>query len=393
MRDRTMASLLCAGLVLCAACPRAPARAHDGPFERRVVLEVDAPSDVALTDLNGDGHVDAVVAASRLHVLLGDGTGELREGGTVDAGANPAGLSFGDVNGDGVPDLAVANHETHQVTVLLGDGAGGLEPAPGSPITVALEPHPHAVVLADLDGDGRLDLLVDDRRGEAVLVLRGAGDGRFEQPGTAIPVGGDPYRGMVAADIDGDGALDLLTPNPRDVGVRLASGRGAAPAGGGGRQLALDEAPAAGGDRPLAFDEAPPVPAPGPFSLGVADLTGDGALDLVVASENDGFVRLFAGDGAGGFGPAEDSVAIAPSEGLAVATGDVNGDGVADAVVTSYTSPTVAIMLGGETIRRATVEATVNPWGLDLADMNGDGIDDPVIADQGAGRVYQFLSR
>jgi hypothetical protein len=176
------------------------------------------------------------------------------------------------------------------------------------------------------------------------------------------------------------------------VGVRLASGRGAAPAGGGGRQLALDEAPAAGGDRPLAFDEAPPVPAPGPFSLGVADLTGDGALDLVVASENDGFVRLFAGDGAGGFGPAEDSVAIAPSEGLAVATGDVNGDGVADAVVTSYTSPTVAIMLGGETIRRATVEATVNPWGLHLADMNGDGIDDPVIAVQGAGRVYLFLS-
>lgn len=365
-----MTGLLLASLVLCTACSQDPDPAADGPFERRTVLETDGPTDVALADLNGDGHTDAVVAAARLHVLLGDGTGALREAGTVDGGPNPAGISVGDANGDGIPDLAVANHDTEHVTVLLGDGAGGFRPAPGSPLSGMVDPHPHATLLADLDDDGRADLLVDHRSGHGVVVLRGVGDGAFEQPGTLIPVGGDPYRGMVLADVNGDGRLDLLTPNERAVGVRLAAAWDA-----------------------FAFEEAPSVPAPGPFAIGVADLTGDGSLDLVVASENDGFVRLFPGDGAGGFGAATDSVAIARSQGQAVATGDVNGDGVDDAVVTSYTSPTVVLMLGGTTIRRATLEATDNPWGLDVADLNGDGIADPVIADEGAGEVYLFLSR
>lgn len=370
VHDRSTDAFLFVGIALCVACSQAPAQAGDGPFERRVALTADDVATVALADLDRDGHVDAVAAAGRLHVLMGDGTGAMREHGTVEAGENPVGLSFGDANGDGVPDLAVANHETDYVTVLLGDGSGGFEPAPGSPIHVSVDPHPHAVVLADLDQDGRLDLLVDHRGAEAVLALRGMGNGRFELPGSVIPVGGDPYRGMVVADVNGDGRLDLLTPNRRDVGVRLASGRGG-----------------------LAFDEAPPVATPAPFSIGVADLTGDGTPDLVTASETDGFVRLLPGDGTGRFGAAADSVAIATGEGKAVATGDVNGDGIADAVVTSYPSPTVVIMLGGDTIQRLTLEATRNPWGLDVADLNGDGIDDPVVADQGAGRLYVFLSR
>jgi hypothetical protein len=367
-RDRSMSALFVASLALCAACPRQQAApADEAPPVRRTVLEVDGPTDVALGDLDGDGHTDAVVAAAGLHVLLGDGTGSLRQVGTVDDIANPNGIALGDANGDGVPDIGVANHDTEHVTVLLGDGAGGFDLAPGSPLVAGVEPHPHAVLWADLDGDGHQDLLVDHRNGHAVLALRGVGDGSFERPGIAIPVGGDPYRGMVLADVDGDGRADLLTPNEREVAVRLA---------------------ASGGD--FAFVEAPSVAVPGPFSIGVVDLNADGALDLVTASERDGFVRLFPGDGAGGFGPATDSVRIVPSEGVALATGDVNGDGVGDAVVTSYTSPTVVVMLGGATIGRATFEASRNPWGLDVADVDGDGRADAVVADEGAGRVYLF---
>jgi hypothetical protein len=370
-RDRSMSALFVASLALCAACPRQQAApADEAPPVRRTVLEVDGPTDVALGDLDGDGHTDAVVAAAGLHVLLGDGTGSLRQVGTVDDIANPNGIALGDANGDGVPDIGVANHDTEHVTVLLGDGAGGFDLAPGSPLVAGVEPHPHAVLWADLDGDGHQDLLVDHRNGHAVLALRGVGDGSFERPGIAIPVGGDPYRGMALADVDGDGRADLLTPNEREVAVRLAASGGD------------------GGD--FAFVEAPSVAVPGPFSIGVVDLNADGALDLVTASERDGFVRLFPGDGAGGFGPATDSVRIVPSEGVALATGDVNGDGVGDAVVTSYTSPTVVVMLGGATIGRATFEASRNPWGLDVADVDGDGRADAVVADEGAGRVYLF---
>lgn len=384
-----MSALFLASLALCAGCQGQRAAPADGASPaRRTVLEVEGPTDVALADLNGDGHVDAVVAAAGLHVLLGDGTGALREVGTVDDIANPNGIDIGDANGDGVPDIGVANHDTEHVTVLLGDGAGGFDLAPGSPLVAGVDPHPHAVLWADLDGDGRQDLLVDDRNGHAVMVLRGVGDGTFERPGTPVPVGGDPYRGMVLADVDGDGRTDLLTPNEREVAVRL----GAAGADGPHGEDAGD-GDGVGQRGGFAFEKAPPVAVPGPFSIGVADMTGDGVPDLVTASERDGFVRLFPGDGAGGFGPATDSVPVAPSEGVALATGDVNGDGVDDAVVTSYTSPTVVVMLGGGTIGRATFEADRNPWGLDVADMDGDGRADAVIADEGAGRVFLFRMR
>ena len=388
-----MSPLFLPSLALCAGCTGQQAASPDEASPARLtVLEVDGPTDVALADLNGDGHVDAVVAAAGLHVLLGDGTGALREVGMVDGIANPSGIAIGDANGDGVPDIGVANHDTEHVTVLLGDGAGDFDLAPGSPLVAGVEPHPHAVLWADLDGDGQQDLLVDHRSGHAVLVLRGVGDGSFERPGVAIPVGGDPYRGMVLADVNRDGRADLLTPNEGEVAVRLAA---AGTAGEGDRgEHGAPEADGDGDDHgqrsAFAFEEAPSVAVPGPFSIGVVDMTGDGIPDLVTASQRDGFVRLFPGDGAGGFGPASDSVPIAPSEGVALATGDVNGDGVGDAVVTSYTSPTVVVMLGGGTIGRVTFDADRNPWGLDVADVDGDGRADAVVADEGAGRVFLF---
>ena len=362
-------SLLALALSASHACGQTEA-AGPAMFDRSVILEVEGPTGIALGDLNGDGALDAVVTAGLIHSLLGDGSGGFRAAGAFDAGGNPSGVALGDVDGDGNLDLAVANHETDRATVMLGDGEGGFRLAPGSPVALQVEPHPHAAALADMDGDGRLDLLVDDRAGHAIDVHRGLGDGRFEASGAQVAVGGDPYRGMVAIDVNGDDMLDLLTPNEREVAVRLA-----------GEASTWD------------FDDPGSVAVPGPFSIGVADLTGDGHLDLVTASENDGQVRVFPGDGAGTFGPAADSVAIARSQGVALATGDVNGDGIADVAVTSYTSPELVIGLGGPTLTRTTVAADANPWGLAVGDVDGDGMDDVIVADEGAGAVFLFRAR
>jgi hypothetical protein len=329
-------------------------------------------------DLDGDGHPDLVVAdqsAGGLLLFRGDGTGGLARTGTAPAGPNPVDVAVADLDEDGDPDLAVANHEERFVTILLGTGDGTFRPAEGSPLPIPARPHPHAVAAADLDGDGHVDLLVDDREAEAVLVLPGRGDGTFEEP-VRIPIGGDPYRGMALGDLNGDGRLDLVTPNPREVAVRLAE-----PAGEDGRRFG--------------FRAAPPVPAPTPFVVGLGDLDGDGHLDLVTAPEQQAEARLYLGDGAGGFAEHPESPFPAGRGGKKVATGDFDGDGVGDAAVSGWFSPDVVVLFGSQrdsesAIRTTTVHGGVNPWALTAVDLDGDGRDELVVGDaeEGAVRVY-----
>ena len=92
-------------------------------------------------------------------------------------------MFVGDFNGDGRPDVAIANHDTSFVTILLGDGKGGLRPGPGSPLTVHSKPHPHAIGGCDVNGDGNLDLVIDSWAEERLTLLLGDGKGGSKRPG------------------------------------------------------------------------------------------------------------------------------------------------------------------------------------------------------------------
>ena len=327
-----------------------------------------APSKVAIGDLTGDGHADLLVTVSdadRILVLRGDGTGRFRSFEEIPGGEKPVDLALGDLDGDGDLDVAIANHETDYVTLLANDGEGGLYPYSHSPLHLELGPHPHAVLLSDLDRDGNLDLLVDDRQGEAILILSGDGRGRFGMPPERVDVGGDPYRGMVLGDLDGDGALDLVTPNAGEAAVvmGLEAGRFATPRG---------------------------IPADRPFEVGLGDMNGDGALDLLIAEEP-GRVRVLRGLGSGMF---EDEPLFETrwaAGAKAVAVGDIDGDGLADAAVTNWNSPEALVLFGAEQdINRTFVEAGGNPWGVSVADINGDGPAEILVLDNtgNALRVY-----
>jgi VCBS repeat protein len=185
-----------------------------GPIVRREVGPMQRHA-FAFVDVTGDGNVDAVIATreddavpprqGRIAVLHGNGRGEFQEAGPpLSVAPLPHDITLADINGDRHPDLVISHGESHAVSVLLNDGTGRFTPAPGSPVDVGGEAW--TVVVADVDGDGRQDLLA--AIGTGVTALLGDGHGRFTSaPGSPFPAGPGAYR-VTTADINEDGKLD-----------------------------------------------------------------------------------------------------------------------------------------------------------------------------------------
>ncbi len=176
-----------------------------GPFQR--------PESVVAADFNGDGNLDLAVANpvgtgtlsphDNIFILLGAGNGSFGPATNVAVGITPESLTVGDFNGDGKPDLAVANEFSFDVSILLGKGDGTFDAAPNVPV----ENNPQSVAVGDFNGDGRLDLAVTRPGSSDVLILLGTGDGTFGTATTfSVQVG--PFS-LAVGDFNGDGQPDL----------------------------------------------------------------------------------------------------------------------------------------------------------------------------------------
>ena len=348
------------------------------------------PSNVAISDINGDGTPDLVVTGRerRVTILLGQGDGRFlsTRDGTIDVPENPSELALGDVNGDGFVDLALASHESYNVVLLWGDGRGRFRIAPGSSVAMKAgrQPHTHGLAIADFNNDGKADLVtVNSNDDNDVAVMLGDGHGGFARaPGSPFAVGPGPYP-LALGDLDADGKLDAavtstgfrsgaMSPAPGDrLTLLFGDGRGgfrrsdipqrtgrtwfvAIGDVNGDRRPDLvtthiDSASVSVllGDGRRNFTEA----GGSPFQLGeqawyvgLVDLNRDGRADLVAAA-NSG-VRALIGDGRGGFTPAPGSPFTTGKGTWKFASADVNADGKSDVAASSLESDSVSVLLG-----------------------------------------------
>jgi hypothetical protein len=316
----------------------------DGSFQPAVSYDLGGLfAKVVLADVNGDGKRDIVAAAefclplggrsSCASVLLGNGDGTFQPAVTYSSGGFlAASVAVADVNGDGKPDIVVANNCSAYtfpnydcnagaqgiIGVLLGNGDGTFQPAvtysPGGYSTAGY--FPSAIAIADVNGDGKPDLIVTNQFGPSdgdgsVGVLLGNGNGTF-QPVVTYDSGGPGPDSVAVADVNGDGRPDLLV-----VGVWL--------------EVLL-------GNGDGTFQPAVTYDSGGGNSIAVADLNADGKLDVAVGNggggvefNGDGTIDVLLGNGDGTFQPAVTYDSGGYGTGSVVAA-DVNGDGKTDIV-------------------------------------------------------------
>ncbi len=342
------------------------------------------PYRTAVADVNGDGKLDALVVNARsstLGVLLGDGTGRFTlqaNSPSTGAGGGPQSLAVADVNNDGKLDVLVANYQTTTLGVLLGNGSGGFTLQSATPrIGVS---NPTSLVVADVNGDGKVDALATDSNGRGLSVILNNGNGSFTYQNTSPDTGGDVPYDVAIGDVNNDGKVDALVVNSfsNNLGVLLGAGNGTF--------TLQSDLPATGGSSP--------------YSVAVADVNGDSKLDALVANRSTSTLGVLLGNGSGGF----TLQAASPSTGAgsrptSVAVADFNLDGKLDALVTNTDAGTLAVLLGngsgGFTLQTTTFNANAvsNTFGLTVADVNGDRKPDALVADFSANALKVLLNR
>ena len=269
--------------------------------------------------------------------------------------SDPANVAVADLNCDGKLDIAVSSESEPFVGVLLGRGDGTFDRT----LTIPAGHASRFILAADLDGDGYVDLATSNRVGSAT-VLWGKGDATFNkivsykvQGALAIA---DAFW-IAAADLNGDGALDLVVsvfgasgPDPSAPGqVAVLLNRG-------GRSFA----------NPVFYADRAAV------AVVAGDFDGDGKPDIATA-DFDGSVSVFRGAGQGRLGQLE--VYSTGGQGVAIAAGDFNGDGVLDLATGNDGSGSVSVLagLGHGSFGLPVSFGAGNTHSIAVVDLNGDG--------------------
>jgi hypothetical protein len=344
-------------------CPRTD-RSYDTGFGSHVL---------DLGDVNGDNKLDLVVAnrhSSNISFLLGSGTGGFLPRVSYTVGYEPFFVKLGDVSGDGKLDLAVANSGSNSVSVLINTGSGGF----GTATSYVVGTNPQALTLADLNEDDHLDLIASNRSSNTISVLLNKGAGTFD-PAVTYSVGSMPMVFDVG-DINNDGHLDVVVSSSASTSVSVLIGDGTGALG-------------------VASYHRSSNTVYGSNATALADLNGDGALDIVTTTGGGNTATVLFGDGSGGFGtPTEYPVGSNP---VSIAIDDLDGDGTLDIVVANWYTYDASILIGngdGTFISATHYPAlSVQVASVKLGDLNADGRLDIVLSGYGSSAATVMLGQ
>tara|TARA_Y100000310_G_scaffold329245_1_gene398695 strand:+ start:2044 stop:3189 length:1146 start_codon:yes stop_codon:yes gene_type:complete len=331
---------------------------------------------MAIGDFNNDSYSDMAVTSEsdgKFVVFTGDRKGKFTKLESYNAGHEPSEIVTSDINGDGHLDLIIANHETKYMTLYHGQGSGTFIPARPSQLSIDVSPHPHIVRVKDINDDKNPDLIVDNRDATGLLLIKNVDNGHFDSRGKVIVTGGDPYLGFTVDDVNNDGMWDFITPNSDHIGIVLGKD-----------------------NKDLVFEDPMRIDAQNPFAVELADLNADTFLDIIYASL-DGPVSIIHGDGSGKFDTMnQQNIEFVPGA-KRIATGDINGDGIRDILVSNWSADVMFIMGGKKNydIQRFKPDDIANPWMIVIEDLNKDKKGDLIIAD-GDGKqlaIYSSVSK
>lgn len=264
------------------------------------------------------------------------------------AGTSPVGVAQGDFNGDGKLDLVTTNYVAGNLSIFLGNGDGTFQ-APQT-ISIGSNTNPVGIVAADFDGDGNLDLAIgyDYQNSHGVSVLLGNGNGTF-QPNQDFAAGTRTYE-LVSGDFNGDGFADIAVTNYAGNRVEVLLGNGD-----GTLQTAVPYSVTASA-----------------FYVQEADLNGDGTLDLVVCGRDTGVISVLLGNGDGTFQGQSTYTAGTAAEDVAIA--DFDGDGIPDVIATGTTTMFFLKGVGDGTFLTAVpIPVGFGTFVIASGDFNSDG--------------------
>jgi type II/III secretion system protein/VCBS repeat protein len=313
---------------------------------------------------------------------------------TFNVGNNPVALAARDFNGDGLPDIAVANQNGNSISILLNDNQGKFTQPATSPILLGKnETGPVAIASAALRSpttavpSPAADLVIANSGSDTVSVLLGNGDGTFtEAPGSPFAVGKQPSA-VVIADFNGDGNLDFAVANKGDNSISVFQGDGT------GVFTPFPKSP-------FLLPNVVAGSESGPTATVMGNFRNQGKPDFAVVNENSNTVSILFASGDnlfdGTFTEATNSPITVGKTPVAIAAGDLNGDAVPDLAVVNQADNTATILLnnGDATFTQSAgspLATATTPAGVVIANFTNGANNDLVVSNTGQGTIGIYV--